>query len=161
MNTNPIISDKAFPLIRQNLIQIGHDPNSLAAAYARNILLTAKAIEYSEPLYLQDEGFKSGNTEDPFEKYRKLEIAEKDTPKLSVYPNPATEKLNIRFSELKNSALLSVYDANGKIMDAIMLSNGMDQYKLNLQNYPTGSYFLKLADKNHSIGTRTFNVINN
>ncbi len=152
---------KSDSLIRQNLMQIGHDPNSLAAAYARNILLTAKAIEYSEPLYLKDEGFKSGNAEDPFEKYRNLEIAEKDTPKLSVYPNPATEKLNIRFSELKNSALLSVYDANGKIMDAIMLSNGMDQYKLNLQNYPTGSYFLKLADKNLLIETRTFNVINN
>ncbi len=132
---------------------------SMTNIAARNILLTAKAIEYSEPLYLQDEGFKSGNTEDPFEKYRNKKFTEQKKPMLTLQPNPAKEQINISFEHCPGDKQLNIFNQKGQLMDRIIITEDTHNYTLNLGTYPAGTYIVQVYCNNTLVDARQFSII--
>ena len=68
---------------------------------------------------------------------------------ISIYPNPAHDKLNIQWESLSTSAdiLLSVVDISGKVILKEMISNtkiGGNQKELNVSKLPHGKYIIQM-----------------
>ena len=60
-----------------------------------------------------------------------------------AYPNPATEYLMIP-SDYDYNMRLAVYTIDGKMVDNIVVPAGTQEYRLDVRNYPAGSYFYRL-----------------
>lgn len=69
---------------------------------------------------------------------------------LSLYPNPASEYIDLLFSE-KNDGILKIYSMTGTLVDQKVLPNNVQSYRYNLNGLKKGYYFLKInaADKTH------------
>lgn len=61
----------------------------------------------------------------------------------TAYPNPATDYIMIPV-DLPLNAVLSVYSIDGKMVDNIVVPAGTQEYRLDLQNYPTGTYLYRI-----------------
>jgi hypothetical protein len=74
--------------------------------------------------------------------------------KLNVYPNPATETVNITAAE---NVQVSVFDAAGR--EVLVKTNGFGkQHQLNVSGLKPGVYFLKIATRDFRSAGRTFVV---
>ena len=62
---------------------------------------------------------------------------------ISVYPNPATDKLFVEFKSNENYQA-SIFDMNGKLVQQLTLSQ--DSQFIEIANYAAGDYVLKLTD---------------
>ena len=62
-----------------------------------------------------------------------------------MYPNPATEYVNIRFSEKQNLSKLNVqvYDLSGK-QHPVSVTNNISHLHLDIAHLPKGMYFVRL-----------------
>jgi hypothetical protein len=61
--------------------------------------------------------------------------------KLVVYPNPTTGKIQIRSTE--NIKELYLTDFTGKILEKININGKSREWKVDLRNYPSGTYLLR------------------
>ena len=70
-----------------------------------------------------------------------------DTPvKVTVFPNPASEYLNISFAEpLDAEVNLVLFDSEGKLFKNQVIEAATSEIQLNFQELPSGIYFLKLT----------------
>ncbi len=68
---------------------------------------------------------------------------------LSVFPNPATNQLNLEFPEemINQRVSIDLVNSNGKVMKNWQL-NGQNT-NLDISQYPTGMYFLLLTSDSH------------
>ncbi len=67
---------------------------------------------------------------------------------LSVYPNPATEEINVDLSSFNNSQVdLTIIDITGKTVTAF---NMKDNNTIDVSNLKSGVYFIKVSDMKHS-----------
>jgi hypothetical protein len=88
-----------------------------------------------------------------------------DLATLSVFPNPADERITIKYSfatdkfSIKPSYALNIYDNMGIIKKNIPLSNRKGAYKLNVGTLPSGIYYVVLVQNKARIKTTKF-VIN-
>lgn len=69
---------------------------------------------------------------------------------IEIYPNPASSFIDIHFTSMNGITHISIYDSKGGIID----TNKMEIYstpsqtmRLNISNYPTGTYFVHLQSK--------------
>ena len=62
---------------------------------------------------------------------------------VQAYPNPATEYLMIPAGYEYNMRM-GVYSIDGKMVDNIVVPAGTQEYRLDVRNYPTGTYFYRL-----------------
>jgi len=72
---------------------------------------------------------------------------------VSVYPNPATQNLNVRFNYAKEtSANISIADITGRTLLAEQrdIKTG-NAFQINIENLPTGLYFIKIETGSSSI----------
>lgn len=72
--------------------------------------------------------------------------------KLSLFPNPAVKEVSVKFNSLSTTtATIDLVDISGKIIESFKtgdLNSNDDIYKLNITNYPKGTYFVRVvADK--------------
>ena len=70
-----------------------------------------------------------------------LGTIEKAKPKISVYPNPATDIIKIE--NLKPNASLELIDSSGKLVKSIS-NNKSTKTEVNIKNLPSGIYYLKV-----------------
>jgi hypothetical protein len=70
-----------------------------------------------------------------------------ETPvKVTVFPNPASEYLNISFAEpLDAEVNLVLFDSEGKLFKNQVIEAATSEIQLNFQELPSGIYFLKLT----------------
>jgi hypothetical protein len=68
-------------------------------------------------------------------------IGEMNAEDVSVYPNPAENELNINAEGLQR---ISVYNAMGQLLKTVEVG-GQDQFTMEVGNYPTGIYTLRLV----------------
>ena len=70
-----------------------------------------------------------------------------DTPvKVIVFPNPASDYLNISFAEpLDAEVNLMLIDAQGKLFKSQVIEAAASEIQLNFQDLPSGIYLLKLT----------------
>lgn len=65
---------------------------------------------------------------------------------LKLYPNPASDQLNINFSPLERAVELQLMDALGRVYQREMLSKGQMGLALELSPLKKGIYYLRLID---------------
>ncbi len=67
---------------------------------------------------------------------------------LSVYPNPATDEINVDLSSFNNSKVdLTIIDITGK---TVAVFNMKDNNTIDVSNLKSGVYFIKVSDMKHS-----------
>jgi len=65
---------------------------------------------------------------------------------VKVFPNPTSEVVNIQFEEpVDGEIVLSLIDSNGKLVKRDRVEAEMVEKQINLQDLPTGIYYLKLT----------------
>lgn len=78
------------------------------------------------------------------------------TPEITLYPNPASNKVNIKLSEKPSSPVYMTFtDATGRIMGQFQMYE-MQHLELNTQYYPTGKYFYDIKQNDRSIKAGSF-----
>ncbi|SNS99262.1 Por secretion system C-terminal sorting domain-containing protein [Ekhidna lutea] len=79
----------------------------------------------------------------------------------SIYPNPSVGTLHVDYDKiLSNEMSMQLIDLNGKVLQAQMLKKGKNgKLKLNLEDYPAGTYLLKFFDMENGKNALTFRVI--
>lgn len=75
-------------------------------------------------------------------------------PKIQVYPNPASKKINITS---EGNTFMTLYDITGKSVMSINLQNGNN--KVDVSNLSSGSYYLNISKKGTSLHRQTIQVI--
>lgn len=77
---------------------------------------------------------------------------------MSVYPNPSVSVVNLNVSSKDFQGLtLHLFDLQGKLLYAQSISN--QETSVKMEEYPAGSYFLKVAGNNEEL--KTFKIIKN
>ncbi|WP_452231736.1 FG-GAP-like repeat-containing protein [Lacinutrix sp. MEBiC02595] len=75
-----------------------------------------------------------------------LSVGEFNTNTFSVYPNPTESLLTIKSKVVLNS--LTIYDVNGRKLNAIEIKNSALQYQLDVTTLSNGIYFLEIISEN-------------
>jgi len=77
---------------------------------------------------------------------------------MGIYPNPADKEVFFTFSYLQDvtNAVLSIYDANGRLMDKIDLAKYQGIYRLDITDWATGIYYSKLEVQGKVIADKKF-----
>ena len=63
---------------------------------------------------------------------------------LAIYPNPATNELNIKLSNVDNAVAIHIYDLQGRLVQAELPSKNEDVQKISIANLVNGIYFIEL-----------------
>jgi len=74
--------------------------------------------------------------------------------KVNIFPNPADNQLNVSFNAVNNASLdISLTDISGRVIvkENHNTSIGENKILVDLSEYTTGIYFLKIADGNSSM----------
>lgn len=76
--------------------------------------------------------------------------------RISIYPNPATTRININTGEVKpgTSLDITVFDMQGRIVENKKTTVGYDEIVLNTSEYNTGLYFVNLNFNNQRVTKR-------
>jgi len=65
---------------------------------------------------------------------------------VTVYPNPASDIVNIRFeSPVEGEITLTILDSQGKLIKRDVIESTMIEKQINLQDIPAGIYYLRLT----------------
>ena len=67
-----------------------------------------------------------------------------DNMQINVYPNPATDKINIEFSEINENTIIQLFDISGKELLLKSLINTTEQ--LDLSNFSNSTLILKITE---------------
>ena len=66
-------------------------------------------------------------------------------PQLSIFPNPATDRVLVKLPFPSKSHALKITDAAGKTVRIAEIGNALSETQLDLQNLPSGLYFLEAS----------------
>jgi hypothetical protein len=74
-------------------------------------------------------------------------ISNEINTKISVYPNPAMDYIQIKLTDPISHAKAMLFDLSGKLM----LSENIEsnEFRLNVESIPAGSYYLRVTDGQH------------
>jgi hypothetical protein len=61
-----------------------------------------------------------------------------------LYPNPASDYIDLLFSGNNDSGVLKIYSINGTLIDQKVLPNKAQSYRYNLNGLQKGYYFIKI-----------------
>ena len=73
---------------------------------------------------------------------------------LSVYPNPATDQLNLEFPFTEGDAIITVVNSLGQTMLKQNIASGDDNIQVNVQNLPEGLYFITVQNGERAFYSR-------
>jgi len=84
-------------------------------------------------------------------------VAVYETEDIILYPNPTTEKITLLWSsQIKAESGFSIMNVNGQIVFHTTIV--ATQYELNVRNYPTGIYFIRL---NSEASNKVYSFVKN
>lgn len=75
-----------------------------------------------------------------------LSVETSDKQDLKLYPNPASNWINLQLEQTVDHGLLSIYDVNGRLVKSKDISG--DRIALNIETLSNGIYVLTLEEKN-------------
>ena len=77
---------------------------------------------------------------------------------LSAYPNPTTNYLTLNIGNTPLSTLnFQLYDITGTLIESKKITSSIET--IDMENLPTATYFLKVAENNKEV--KTFKIIKN
>jgi len=129
----------------------------IPGAYARNLLIAAGKINYEEPIILPDDNLK----ETKKEKFRGVKESD-DASILTVYPNPAHDyfEVKIKLDKFSRSALINLYDGNGKLVLSKPFNGKQDQIVFPASNLKTGFYLIVLEADGRRLDNVKIEILN-
>jgi hypothetical protein len=69
--------------------------------------------------------------------------------KVKIYPNPASEMVNIKFeTETDKEILLYILDSQGKLVKTDRIEEATTDKNINLEDLPSGVYYLRMIKGN-------------
>lgn len=84
-----------------------------------------------------------------FDKVVVLSVPTNEVPKVAVFPNPMTDTFRIKFiNEIAFPVQVSLIDTSGRLVMTEKLELIVDHHQLDVQNVPSGFYFVKIEDQN-------------
>ncbi|OFY86388.1 MAG: hypothetical protein A3F72_11350 [Bacteroidetes bacterium RIFCSPLOWO2_12_FULL_35_15] len=75
---------------------------------------------------------------------------------ITVFPNPATDVLQVQFDKLNQFVTIELYSGEGKLLRSQQVSTGIN-YQLNMSSYASGTYLLTVKDEASKM--KTFQII--
>ncbi|HOX79136.1 MAG TPA: T9SS type A sorting domain-containing protein [Bacteroidales bacterium] len=111
-------------------------------ALARNLLVMADELHYSEPYIIPGNGLKSNNIKRIPVKQNNPEIS------FTIYPNPATESVWIEFvsNRANVKGFIQLIDLTGKVIKHISIKSWQIKYQLSVSTIKSGMYFIRYLD---------------
>lgn len=82
--------------------------------------------------------------------YAGIKQAATENTEIEVFPNPATNRVNIKLSGEKYTQI-EILDISGKVLQTIALSNLTEQVHVSTEPFSGGVYFIRLSGKQASI----------
>lgn len=76
--------------------------------------------------------------------------------KLKVYPNPTSEFVTIHFNKPDKNPVYSLLGLKGNLIETKTISS--TETSVNLQNFASGTYLLKISGKNNTL-LQTFKIV--
>lgn len=74
-----------------------------------------------------------------------------------LYPNPAREAVNVIFDSKAGIKTIAIYNLIGKLVSPIYRPSGNSSAKIDIADYPSGIYFIRLMNGNGQVvATRRF-----
>ena len=70
---------------------------------------------------------------------------------ISVFPNPATDVVNITLVPNLNAESLQVIDFTGKTVFTMPVSPSKSEYQINVSNYSKGVYLIRVGSITHKM----------
>jgi hypothetical protein len=82
---------------------------------------------------------------------------QKNNISFSVFPNPTTELITVKWEQDFKPTAINIYDINGRnvFSQTILDSNNLNQ-SLNVSEFSSGTYFINLSSSNKVIATQKF-----
>ena len=76
---------------------------------------------------------------------------------VALYPNPASNLLNVKVNANMKGYTFQIFDATGRILKNSVIQSPV--FSLNIKNVATGTYFYRLLDgRDQSVQDGKFNV---
>ena len=135
------------------LKEIKENRNGRAAIYARNILVAAGEMDWTEPVYIPISNKSAHMEKDEVPNNQRKQV-------LEVYPNPAKDFIiaEYKLDELKSGKII-IMNAEGKSVRQIPLKYAQDKVNINVKQLSNGVYFLKLSANGNNKQTVKFSIL--
>ena len=80
------------------------------------------------------------------------------TERLSVWPNPAKSIVNCRWpmGECRGDLILMIYDMFGREVDVFNIPDGQNEFRVNIEDYPSGVYLAVLREGHVEVSNTKF-----
>jgi hypothetical protein len=75
---------------------------------------------------------------------------------VSVFPNPASDVLNVETSRIVKGGLIEVYSTGGKLIDSFQASDS--KFQVPVYSLPNGAYYYRLLEGKSLLNTGTFMI---
>ena len=126
------------------------DGNPIEGATASNILANTDA-EYS--VRTENEGGCSVESEPLTVECSHIlsSIEEAKSNETFIYPNPATDVINIRMDELSQSNGITIFSANGREIKHLKPDQNKAEQSIDIANFESGMYFILIEDEHSRI----------
>lgn len=127
---------------KQTLMDIHDNDYPNIGAWARNTLIVAGEIDFTEPVYIKLP-LKASYVDYPPVPDN---IAYEESF-LWIYPNPANSYCIVEYKlpETTNLTIVSIHELNGRFIKGYELNNNMDQFVLSFENFDNGIYIISLS----------------
>ena len=76
-----------------------------------------------------------------------IEDIQDDNFQISVYPNPASDLINIHL-DIKSDVIIELFDIQGKKLSIEKVEANRTLKQLNLNNFAIGNYFIRITNTN-------------
>jgi len=139
-----------------DLLTIVNNEYPLISAYARNTLVSAGKLDYSEPLQLPVV------LKATYIKYPgPPEETDLQESYMKIYPVPAQDYCIVEYKLPENlhNGILSVSGINGKLLKKIKLTQAIDQQIISLAGFKNGIYLFRLHVDNKIIDSQKVSVV--
>jgi hypothetical protein len=77
---------------------------------------------------------------------------------MELFPNPATQQINIRFSILDLRSSILIYDIWGRKMDEITIPKNQQETQIDVSAFPPGIYIAVLKSEQNTVDRKKFVV---
>ena len=75
-------------------------------------------------------------------------------PELKVFPNPTHGKISVEVKNAKTDSDIKIYNTLGKLIKTIPVDEGRNTQHMDLSNFPSGLYFVKLGNGKKAISQK-------
>ena len=87
-------------------------------------------------------------------------LIQDDMPEASLrlYPNPASNLINCRFSNIDSQSTIAIYNIWGRQTNMLIKTKGKEELQIDVSNWPSGIYFAVLQSENKVLDRKKFVV---